>query len=120
MEIVGIIGKILFAALFLDAARSHFQFKDANVAYTRMKGLPFAEFLVVISGVVLFIAPILYVIGIAEMAALVSIAVFLSLTCILFHNYWVVADMNAKQQERMSFYKNLALLGATLALIASL
>lgn len=120
MEIIGMIGKILFGILFLDAAKSHFQYKDANVAYTRMKGLPFAELQVVVSGILLIIAPILYIIGIWELAALTGIAIFLFLTCILFHNYWAVSDMQAKQIERMSFYKNMALLGATLVLISTL
>jgi len=120
MEIIAIIGKVLFGALFLDAGRSHFQYKDVNVVYARSKGMPLAELGVVVSGLVLIVAPILFILGIWEMAALISLAVFLFLTCILFHNYWQINDPNAKQMDRISFFKNLSLLGMVLVLITTL
>jgi len=120
MEILAIVGKVLFGILFLDAGKSHFQYKDVNVAYARGKGLILPELNVVLSGLLLLIAPVLYILGIWEMAALISIATFLLLTCILFHNYWQVADMQSKQIERISFYKNLALAGAAIVLITTL
>ena len=118
MEILLMVGKVLAGLIFIDSGISHFRFKDANVAYARMKGLPAPEFGVVLSGLILVIAPILFVLGVAEVYALSVLAVFLFLTCIIFHRYWKEQDPNSKGLEKLAFYKNLSMLGLILVIIS--
>lgn len=118
MEIVLLLGKILSGLIFIDSGISHFRFKDGNVAYARAKGLPLPELGVVASGLLLIIAPVLFVLGIAEIYALSALAVFLFLTSIIFHKYWKEQDSNSRGLEKMAFYKNLSMLGLVLVIIS--
>ena len=88
--------------------------------YAKYKKLPFAKFGVLSSGVLLIVAPLLLLSGIAEIPALIAIAAFLTGTAFIFHPYWKEVDATAKMNEQIAFNKELSLIGATLVIIALL
>ena len=120
MEVLLIIGKILFGALFMGAGFNHFKNMTAMVGYAQYKNLPFAKTGVFLSGLLLIIAPILFLFSILEIVSLSGLGIFLAVTAILFHNYWTVEDPQTKMNEQISFNKNVALLGAILVMITLL
>jgi uncharacterized membrane protein YphA (DoxX/SURF4 family) len=120
MEILEIIGKILFGMLFVGSGISHFKNTSAMAGYARSKGLLFADLNVYLSGILLVVAPILYLFGIWETAMLISLAVFLTLTAFIFHPYWKENDPMTKMNEQIAFNKEVSLIGAILIVLSLL
>lgn len=120
MEILLIIGKVLFGLLFVGSGIGHIKNVEAMTGYAQYKNLPFPKVVVLVSGVAIIAAPVFFVIGIFEVAALITLAVFLAATAVIFHNYWTIEDPQTKMNEQISFNKNVALLGAVLVILALL
>jgi uncharacterized membrane protein YphA (DoxX/SURF4 family) len=120
MEFVLFIGKLLFSYLFLMSGVAHFKSVDAMTGYAKYKKLPFAKLGVLASGVLLIVAPLLFLAGIAEAVALVAIALFLTATAFIFHAYWTETDAQTKMNEQIAFNKEISLIGATLVILSLL
>lgn len=117
-DYVFLIGRILFAALFLGAGIGHFKAVEAMTGYAQYKKLPAAKASVLFSGAVLIVASIALAVGIYPAYAALALAVFLFPTAIIFHAYWKETDATAKQTEMMAFNKDIALAGAALVIFA--
>lgn len=113
-----IVGKILFSLLFVTSGVSHIVNRDAMAGYAQFKRWPAPMASVVVSGILLIIAPIVFIVGLGWLSyvALGFLGLFLLLTAIVFHNFWTVEDPQARMNEQVSFYKNISLLGATIVI----
>ena len=120
MEALLILGKVLFASIFVTSAVSHFKAADYLAGYAQSKRVPAPKLSVLASGVLLALAPVLFVFGIAESLALVTLAVFLLITAVVFHDFWNVKDPQAKVTEQISFFKEISLVGAILVILSLL
>jgi putative oxidoreductase len=120
MEIIEIVGKVLFSLLFIGSGINHFKNTSSMSKYAMSKGLLFADLNVYLSGVLLVVAPIALIFGVFETAALASLAVFLLLTAFIFHPYWKETDVMAKMNEQIAFNKEVSLVGAILIIISLL
>jgi uncharacterized membrane protein YphA (DoxX/SURF4 family) len=58
MEIIEIVGKVLFSLLFIGSGINHFKNTSSMSKYAMSKGLLFADLNVYLSGVLLVVAPI--------------------------------------------------------------
>ncbi|MCE5289571.1 MAG: DoxX family protein [Nocardiaceae bacterium] len=116
MDIVLLVGRILFAALFLGSAVGHLTQTDGMAGYAQAKGVPFAKLSVQLSGVVLALGGLSVLFGIYGEIGSLLLALFLLPTAFLFHNFWTETDPQAKQMAQVSFNKDIALAGAALAL----
>ena len=115
--VILLIGRILFVALFLSAARGHIQNHPRYVEGSGKK-LPFPILAGWPGGVFLLVAAISIVAGIwADIGALM-IALFLVPAAALFHPFWSQTDPAARRTHEASFYRDVSLLGAALALFA--
>ena len=115
--VILLIGRILFVALFLSAARGHIQNHPRYVEGSGKK-LPFPILAGWPGGVFLLVAAISIVAGIwADIGALM-IALFLVPAAVLFHPFWSQTDPAARRTHEASFYRDVSLLGAALALFA--
>ena len=112
------VGKLLFSYLFIGSGINHFKNVDALTGYAKYKKLPMAKLSVLLSGVLLIIAPVALLASFAEQIALGALALFLLATAIIFHAYWKETDPQTKMNEMISFNKEISLVGACLALIA--
>lgn len=120
MEVLLVIGKILFSYLFVTSGINHFKNLNAMTGYAQYKKLPLAKPAVIASGVLLVVAPVLFIVGVFEVLSLALISAFLTATAFIFHAYWNETDATAKMNEQISFNKEISLVGAALALIALL
>lgn len=118
MELLLLVGKILFSYLFITSGINHFKNFESMAGYARYKNLFMADLAVLVSGVLLIVAPVLLIIGVLEVAALAALALFLTATAFIFHAYWKETDPQTKMMEMISFNKEISLVGAALALIA--
>jgi uncharacterized membrane protein YphA (DoxX/SURF4 family) len=118
VDILVLIGRILFVVLFLSSGVNHLTQTKAMAGYVSSRGVPGGSAAVAGSGVLLLAGALSIVLGIwADLGALL-IAVFLIPTALLMHAFWKEPEAEARQQEMIMFFKDLALAGAALMLIA--
>ena len=114
MDIVLIIGRILFALIFINSGLMHFTKSSAMVGYAQYKKVPAAKIAVPLTGLMILLGGLYVALGIyADLGALL-IAIFTLVSAFMMHNFWTIDDATAKQTETISFFKNLALAGASL------
>lgn len=116
MNAILVIGRILFAFIFVTSGIAHFAKLEAMTGYAQYKKLPAAKFGVLISGLFFLLGGIYIAAGFWVDLGALMLAVTLILAAIIFHNYWKETDATAKQNEMIAFNKNLALAGAALIL----
>ncbi|MEJ3745756.1 DoxX family protein [Actinomycetes bacterium KLBMP 9797] len=118
MDILVLIGRILFAALFLGSAVGHLTQTKAMAGYASSKGVPAAQAATLASGVLLALGGLSVLLGIwADLGALLLV-IFLLPTAVLMHPFWKESDPQARQLEMIQFQKDVALGGAALMLFA--
>lgn len=109
-----LLGRVLFGGFFLMSAYSHFKNTAMMAGYAASKGIPQPKMSVIGSGVLLLIAGLSLITGIAPGIGILAGLLFLIPTTYLMHPYWKVQDPMAKGSERVQFMKNMALIGALL------
>lgn len=105
-------GRVLFAAIFLNAAPQHFQ--AGTIQYAAGAGVPFPGLLVPASGVLALIGALSVLLGYrARIGALLLIAFLVPVTLAL-HAFWNVSDPMMHGIQQIMFMKNVSMLGAAL------
>lgn len=118
MDVVALIGRILFVALFLGSGYGHLAQTEAMSGYAASKGVPAAKVATQVTGVILIVGALMVLLGVwADLGALLLV-VFLLPTAFLMHAFWKETDAQAKQLEMIQFQKDLALAGAALLIFA--
>ncbi|MFE7129663.1 DoxX family protein [Streptomyces sp. NPDC057638] len=118
MDVLVLIGRILFVLLFLNSGVGHLTQAKAMSGYAAAKGVPAPTPATVGSGVLLLAGGISVLLGIwADLGALL-LAVFLFPTALLMHAFWKESDGQARQMEMINFWKAISLGGACLMLLA--
>ena len=118
MNVLLVIARILFAAIFINSGIMHLTKLEAMTGYAKYKKVPAAKLSVVVSGLMILIGGLYIALGIyADLGALL-IAIFLIPAALIFHAFWKESDATAKQTEMMAFMKNIALAGGALIVFA--
>lgn len=118
MGAVFLIGRILFALIFLNSGFMHFAKAKDMIGYAQFKKVPLPQLSVYLSGLMIVAGGILTVLGLWVDLGALLIAAFCLLSGFMMHNFWTVEDAATKQTEMVSFFKNLALAGAALIIFA--
>jgi uncharacterized membrane protein YphA (DoxX/SURF4 family) len=118
MDLILVIGRILFGGFFLMSGINHFTKLEAMTGYAKYKKLPAAKLGVLISGLMLVIGGLSVILGYYADLGSLLLAIFLVLAAVIFHNFWKETDATAKQNEMLGFMKDIALAGAALILFA--
>lgn len=117
MDVVVLIGRLLFSALFLVSAVNHFTNTDAMSGYAQSRGVPAARAAVLAGGVLLLLGGLSVLLGVWPDLGALLLAVFLIPTAVLMHGFWKETDPQARQMEQIQFSKDTALAGASLMLL---
>lgn len=116
MEWLVLVGRLLFAVLFLGSGVGHLTQTQMMAGYAQSKGVPLARASVLGSGVLIVAGALMVLLGVwADLGALLLV-VFLVPTAVAMHGFWNVTDPQSKQMEQTQFLKDLALAGAALML----
>ena len=118
MDILFLVGRIIFGGYFLYSGFGHFKNSAMMAGYAGSKGVPSPKLAVIGSGVLIFLGGLGVILGIYPRISLGLIALFLLFVTLKMHDYWKETDPMAKMGSRINFLKNLALLGASLMLMA--
>jgi uncharacterized membrane protein YphA (DoxX/SURF4 family) len=118
VDVIVLIGRILFVFLFLSSGMSHFTQRKAMAQYAGAKGVPAPMAAVLGGGVLLVAGGLSILLGIwADLGALL-IFIFLVPAAVLMHGFWKETDPQARMTEMVQFSKDTALAGAALMLFA--
>jgi len=97
---------------------NHFRHLGMLTGYAQSKGVPMPRESVLLTGLMMVLGGLGIFLGIYIQLSVLLLAVFLFVTTLQMHQYWKIADQNARMGEEINFKKNLALLGAVLMLLA--
>ena len=118
MDILVLIGRIMFVFVFLSSGVAHFTKRQMMAQFAAHKKVPAAMVAVLAGGVLLLAGGISILFGIwADLGALLLV-VFLVPTAVLMHGFWAETDPQARMMEMNQFSKDLGLAGAALMLFA--
>ena len=116
MNVLLIIGRVLFAFIFLVSGWAHVTKAKHMVGYAQAKKVPAPKLSIQISGLLLFLGALSIIFGVyADLGALV-IAVLLALFAVKMHDFWTQTDAQQKQNEMTQFLKDISMAGAALVL----
>jgi uncharacterized membrane protein YphA (DoxX/SURF4 family) len=118
LDAILVIGRILFAFIFVTSGIAHFAKLEAMTGYAQYKKLPAAKLGVLISGLFFLLGGIYIAAGFWVDLGALLLAITLILAAVIFHNFWKETDPTAKQNEMIAFNKDIALAGASLMLFA--
>ena len=113
-----VLGRILLGGYFLMNAYNHFKNLDMLTGYAQSKSVPMPKVAVFVTGAMLLLGGAGVLLGVWVQLAVLLLTVFLVGVTYQMHKYWEVTDPMMRMTERVNFYKNLALLGAVLMLLA--
>jgi len=117
MEVLFLIGRILFGVLFVGSGIAHLTQSAEMGAYAESRGVKPGRLAVIVSGLMIVAGGVLVILGIWIDLGAILIALFLLGAAFLMHRFWGETDEQAKQMEMIQFMKDISLLGASLILL---
>ena len=114
MDILLVIGRVLFALIFINSGIAHLTKLQAMTGYAQFKKVPAPKLAVIVTGLMLIIGGLYIAFGVYADLGSLLLAVFLVASAFMMHNFWTLQDEQAKQGETINFFKNLSLAGAAL------
>ena len=118
MEIVFLLGRVLFGGFFIVAGINHFQHLDMMAGFSGAKGVPAPKLLVSVSGLMIILGGVSILLGLRPFFGVVLVTLFLIPVTFWIHNYWNDKDPMTRINNKVNFQKNLALLGAAWMLLS--
>lgn len=112
-----LIGRAIFGGFFIYNGLNHLTNSGQMAPYAESKGVPASKATVNGTGALLVAAGASVVTGLKPRQGLAAIVTFLIPTTLQMHRFWNEADPNRRMAEQVNFSKNLALLGAALAMM---
>jgi putative oxidoreductase len=112
MNVVVLIGRILFALIFVTSGFGHF--KQETISHAQDHGVPMAGFLVPAAGVLAIVSGVLIMIGYQTQFAAWGIVLFLIPITFTMHNFWAIEDPMQRMTQHIMFMKNISILGGAL------
>jgi putative oxidoreductase len=117
-SVLFVLGRILFGGFFIYSGINHFRMIGPMAGYAQMKGIPSPKAAVAFSGLLLLIGGLSVLLSLYPTIGVAALVLFLVPVSFSMHAYWKIQDPQMKMAEKVNFTKNLALLGATLLLLA--
>lgn len=109
-------GRLIFGGFFLYNGINHFIHKDQLVPYASAKKVPVPQAAVLGSGALLVASGVSVILGLKPKLGALGLIAFLACVSPAMHNFWEHEDPGQRQNDMIHFSKNMALLGAALAL----
>lgn len=113
-----LIGRLIFGAFFIYNGLHHFVSLATMAQYAAAKGVPAPTLAVAGTGALILFGGISILLGWRPELGVTAIVVFLVGVSIPMHNFWAEADPAQSANDMGHFMKNMALVGATLMLVA--
>jgi uncharacterized membrane protein YphA (DoxX/SURF4 family) len=112
-----LLGRLIFGGFFLYSGINHFRERKTATQYVASKKVPFPDVAVTATGAALILGGASILLGVKPKAGAAIIAGFLLSVSPIMHDFWAAEDPNQRMHEMVNFSKNVAMLGAALALM---
>jgi putative oxidoreductase len=120
MDVVFLVGRVLFGILFLSSGiMGHLVGRAQMVPYATARGAPAPQVTVPLTGVQIVAGALSVILGVWVDLGALLLAIFTVSTAVLMHAFWRESDPMARINEQVQFLKDLALAGASLVLFAA-
>ena len=112
-----LVGRILLAGFLLYNGLQHFTELQSLSQHAAAKGVPMATAAVVVAGILLLVAGLSFLLGLAPKVGIAALVLFLVPVTLTMHQFWTEHGM-ARANDLVHFASNVGLLGAVMALAA--
>lgn len=109
---VVVLGRFLFALIFLMSSPGHFS--KQTIAYAAFQGVPLASLAVPLSGIIAFAGGLSVLLGYRAKIGAWLIVLFLVPVSLIMHKFWGLPDPAQAQMQMINFMKNVSMLGGAL------
>ncbi|MGZ4821364.1 MAG: DoxX family protein [Terriglobales bacterium] len=110
------VGRLMLGGFFIMSGISHFKKTKDMAGYAAAKGVPQPDVAVQVSGAMMLLGGTMLALGVKPKIGALLIAGFLGGVSPVMHNFWAIEDPAQKMNDEINFMKNMALLGAALAI----
>ena len=117
MKAAFLLGRLLFGGFFLYNGINHLKQQHALSQYAGAKQVPNPDLAVMASGIAILVGGGSVILGLKPRIGILAIIAFLSTVSPVMHDFWSAQDPQQRQNDMINFSKNMALLGAALALM---
>jgi putative oxidoreductase len=117
MKAAFLIGRLAFGGFFLYNGINHLKQYKNLAQYAAAKNVPMPEHAVTASTVLLLLGGASILLGVKPKIGTAAIIAFLAAVSPMIHDFWKHQDPSQRQNELVNFSKNMALLGAAMALM---
>jgi uncharacterized membrane protein YphA (DoxX/SURF4 family) len=117
VDILFLLGRVLFGGFFVVAGVRHFQQLDMMAGFTGSKGVPAPKLAVMFSGLLIIAGGLSVLLGVRPAIGVALISAFLIPVTFLMHQFWTHTDPMMRINDQVNFEKNVALLGAAWMLL---
>ncbi|HEY0359080.1 MAG TPA: DoxX family protein [Mycobacteriales bacterium] len=118
MDVIVLIGRILFAQMFVTSGLMHLKNAGMMSGYAQSKGVPAPTLAVLGSGLLILLGGLSVLLGVWPDLGSLLILAFLVPTAYSMHDFWKQTDPTIRRGEQVNFVKNISLAGASLMLFA--
>lgn len=112
-----LLGRLIFGGFFLYNGINHLRNHQMMAQYTESKGVPLPKVAVVATGGVLILGGASILLGVKPRLGSAAILGFLAGVSPVMHGFWRAEDPQQRQNDLVHFSKNMAMVGAALALM---
>ena len=117
MDVIVLIGRLMFTAVFLSSAVAHFRQTKMMAGFAASRGVPAPAAATLVGGVLLAVGGLSVLLGVwADLGALLLV-IFLVPTALMMHAFWKEQG-EGRMMETNQFLKDIGLAGAALMLFA--
>ncbi len=118
-QIAHVAGRLLFSALFLKSAYSHLTKYEMLGGYAASVGhVPMPKTAVFVTGLMLLLGGLSILLGFHPRIGAGLLVVFLVPVAFIMHAYWKIQDPMQRAGDEAQFWKDIALAGAALFILA--
>jgi putative oxidoreductase len=112
-----VLGRTIFGGFFAYSGINHLQDTENMGQYAAARGVPAPEQAVQATGAMLLAGGLSVMMGFKPRQGLAALIAFLVPVTLQMHRFWEEADAQRRQAEMVNFMKNMALVGAALAMM---
>ena len=117
MRTLFVLGRAVFGGFFAYSGINHLKHAENMGHYAASKGVPAPEQAVQATGAMLLAGGLSVMTGFKPRRGLALLIAFLVPVTLQMHRFWEQADAQKRQTEMIHFMKNMALVGAALAMM---
>lgn len=118
MDLIALIGRIVFAFMFVTSGANHLTKRSYMTEYAQSMGLPAARILVPVSGLLIIAAGLMVAVGVWGDLGAALLIVFLIPTSFYMRAFWKFDDAQMREQQQFQFMKNITMSGGAMITIA--